>query len=326
MNGVPTSGLDPAVFIDDDGSAYLYWNQLFMGVLQDDLREIACKPFKLNNGTNNFMEAAWMHKHAGKYYFNYHTKYDTKVNPENPDDPARKKSLLDYSLGDSPRGPLKYIGTLNYELGVGVTNGPKLPGRDHVPWRLTQSNHGGVVEFHGQDYMFYHTSALSSWRQDEFKGPGTWTQRSVCVDYLNYAPDGSVIPVQQTVEGVKAVKINQPFEIPLAPETKFADKVAKFSGVKLGSGYYYFDATVKAPAGFSGKLEVHLDHANGPLVGTCLLKPDWLKARNGLVDTFIRDAKQTRDVFLVLTPDGAEAKASVTLVTPRFFAGCPNVE
>lgn len=70
---------------------------------------------------------------------------------------------------------------MNYELGVGVKNGPNLPGYDYVPWRLTQSNHGGIVEYHGQEYLFYHTSALSSWRQDRFQGPGTWTQRSVCI-------------------------------------------------------------------------------------------------------------------------------------------------
>lgn len=126
--------------------------------------------------------------------------------------------------------------------------------------------------------------------------------------------------MQQTVEGVQAVKIDQPFEIPLAPETKFSGNVAKFSGVKLGSGYYCFDATVNAPADFSGKLEVRLDAADGPLVGTCLLKPDWLKARQGLVDTFIRDANDTRDAYLVLKPNADTDALGVRLATARFFA------
>jgi arabinoxylan arabinofuranohydrolase len=324
MRGVPTAGLDPAVFIDDDGSAYLYWNQLFMGELRDDMRDIKGRPFKLNIGANNFMEAAWMHKRAGRYYFNYHTKYDGKIDPENPDNTARKKSLLEYSMGDSPRGPLKHMGTINHELGVGVTNGPKLPGRDYVPWRLTQSNHGGVVEYHGQDYLFYHNSALSSWRQDEFKGPGTWTQRSVCVDYLNYAPDGSIIPVRQTIEGVSAVKIDQPFEIRLSSDARFNSNIIEFQNVKFGTGYYYFDATLKSDPAFKGKIKIRLDRADGPLVGTCLLHPERLKTRNGLFDTYIRDAKGSRNVFLVLIPD-TEAKASdITLLSPRFFAGAPE--
>jgi hypothetical protein len=55
-------------------------------------------------------------------------------------------------------------------LGVNVNEGPKYKDKNYVPWRLYQSNHGGIVEYHGQEYLFYHTSALSSWRQDEFKG------------------------------------------------------------------------------------------------------------------------------------------------------------
>ncbi|MCG8700769.1 MAG: family 43 glycosylhydrolase, partial [Bacteroidales bacterium] len=145
MKGVPKAGLDPSVFIDDDGIAYLYWNQTYMGVLREDMRDINGEAFKLDIGAKNFMEAAWMHKRDGKYYYNYHTKYDGKVDRDNPDDPVRKKSRLDYSMGDSPRGPLTYMGVINYELGVGVENGPKYPGRDYVPWRLTQSNHGAVV-------------------------------------------------------------------------------------------------------------------------------------------------------------------------------------
>ena len=35
--------------------------------------ELAEKPFRLDIGAKNFMEAAWMHKRNGKYYFNYHT-------------------------------------------------------------------------------------------------------------------------------------------------------------------------------------------------------------------------------------------------------------
>ncbi|MCB1093229.1 MAG: family 43 glycosylhydrolase, partial [Verrucomicrobiae bacterium] len=238
MKTVPVAGLDPAVFIDDNGSAYLYWNQSLMGALRDDMRELEGKPFKLDYGAKNFMEAAWMHKREGVYYFNYHTKYDGKIDRDNPDDPQRAKSHLDYSMGDSPRGPLRHMGPINFELGVGVTNGPKHPGHDYVPWRLTQSNHGAVVEYHGKEYFFYHTSALSSWRQDEFKGPGTWTQRSVCVDELNYKPDGTVIPVKQTLEGVEKIEIDQPFDIELRkePAQVEAGQVASFHKVPMGSG------------------------------------------------------------------------------------------
>lgn len=314
MAGVPRAGLDPSVFIDDDGVAYLYWNQALMGLLREDMRDIEGDYFKLDIGTTNFMEAAWMHKRDGKYYYNYHTKYDKKVDPENPDDPQRRKSRLDYSMGDSPTGPLTYMGPINYELGVGVENGPKLPGRDYVPWRLTQSNHGAVVEYHGQEYFFYHTSALSSWRQDRFEGSGTWTQRSVCVDYLNYREDGSVIPVKQTVEGVAAVEIDQPFEIVLqdAPvQITEESQVYFFSSVNLGTGYYYFDLNVDKldePV----RAEIRKGAVDGPLMGTLLIK------KEGIVDTFLRGASGIQDIHIVFD-------APVQVSKLRFFAGAPTI-
>lgn len=335
MAGVPFAGLDPSVFIDDDGQAYLYWNQAFMGKLRDDMRDIDGKHFKLDYGAKNFMEAAWMHKRDGKYYYQYHTKYNGKVDRSNPDDPKRKKSHLDYSMGDSPTGPLEYKGTINWELGYQVdnSNGPKYPGKDYVPWRVTQSNHGAVVEFHGQEYFFYHTSALSSWRQDEFKAEGTWTQRSVCVDYLNYNEDGTAIPVQQTLEGVKAVKIDQPFSI--KPELAKKGKgysvkdgvitakdgaVIEFSDLALGTGYYYFGMTVHKTIS-NGHIEVRRDSPDGMLMGTLLLRDNSMSINNARTETFLREAYgNDRKVYLVFRTEGQEVKVSA----PDFFAGSPK--
>ncbi len=331
------SALDPAVFIDDDGQAYLYWNQTNMGLLKKNLRELDGPSFKLDLGAANFMEAAWMHKRNGKYYFNYHTKYNNSIAKDNPDDPARAKSHLDYSYGESPKGPLTYGGTLNYELGVNVKNGPQLStenGISYVPWRLTQSNHGGVVEYHGQEYLFYHTSALSSWRQSEFKGPGTWTQRSVSIDYLNYDENGKVIPVQQTIEGVNPVKVNQPFSINLKMSAaqllgegrvKRDEVVAKnatqikFSNVDLGTGYYYFGVKVNKTV-TNGKIEVRRDAPNGLLMGTLLFDGDSMKINKSMNETFLREARGKHDVYLNFVINGDE---ELRVAAPRFFAGSP---
>ncbi len=206
-----TRGIDPAVFIDDDDQPYLYYGNHYGVKLKENMYELDGKPVHMKVDDKHFMEAIWMHKRNGKYYVSYHAHYGKPINPENPDDPKRLKSLLNYGVSDSPLGPFKHGGTLNCELGVNVNEGPKLPGYDYVPWRLFQSNHGGIVEFHGTEYLFYHTSALSSWRQDEFKGPGTWTQRSVCIDEIKYRADGSILPVQQTLGSVDKVSIDQPF-------------------------------------------------------------------------------------------------------------------
>ncbi|MCM2679157.1 family 43 glycosylhydrolase [Echinimonas agarilytica] len=335
MAGVPIAGLDPSVFIDDDGKAYLYYNRALMGVLNEDMRDLDGKPFTLNYGAKNFMEAAWMHKRGGKYYYNYHTKYDRHVDKNNPDDPKRKLSLLDYSMGDSATGPLEYMGVINHELGYGVdtSNGPTYPGKDYVPWRLNQSNHGAVIEFHGQEYFFYHTSALSSWRQDSFKAEGTWTQRSVCVDYLNYNDDGTAIPVQQTLEGVAAVTIDQPFSI--KPELPAKGKgfrvnngsvtakdgaVIELTDMDFGTGYYYFGMTVEQTTP-NGHIEVRRDSPDGMLMGTLLLRDHSMKINNARTETFLREAHgNDRKVYLVFRTEGQQVKVSA----PDFFAGSPK--
>ncbi len=329
------NALDPAVFIDDDGTAYLYWNQMSMGVLKNNMRELDGPAFKLDIGAKNFMEASWMHKRNGKYYFNYHTKYNNKVSKENPDDSTREKSHLDYSIGTSPRGPLTYGGILNYELGVNVPAEPKLPGKHYVPWRLNQSNHGGVVEYHGQEYLFYHTSALSSWRQSEFKGPGTWTQRSVCVDYLNYNTDGTVIPVQQTTQGVQKISIKQPFAIrpslkkakteghvSLTPKNMTVNGAAtvQFKNINLGTGYYYFGVKVDQTV-HNGRIEVRRDKADGMLMGTIMLDEQSVSTNRGTAETFLREASGKHTVVLVFkTPENETLEISDL----QFFAGSPK--
>ncbi|MCV9389301.1 family 43 glycosylhydrolase [Reichenbachiella ulvae] len=321
-----TRGIDPSIFVDDDDEVYLYWGSHWVAKLKDNMFELATEPVKLEYGEKNFMEAPWMHKRKGKYYFNYHTKYGKPVSKENPDNIDREKSRLDYSWGDSPMGPLSYGGILNYELGYGVNEGPKYMDYDYVPWRLTQSNHGGVVTYHGKDYLFYHTSALSSWRQDCFVEEGTWTQRSVCVDEIRYNEDGSVRPVQQTVSGVVPVKVDQPFEIKV-DLTKAEISGAKLKGQELsitknattiklkdvdfGSGYYYFDLTHQVKEGV--KVSIRLDDVqSGYTVGTIILS----ELEN---TTMLREAEGKHDVYITI--EGAKKE---TLSDLRFFAGAPQ--
>jgi hypothetical protein len=335
-----TQGIDPAVFVDDDGQPYLYWGSSMGGKLADDMTKLEGKAVKLDVDTDRFMEASWMDKQNGRYYLSYHTKYDwkIKITKENADDPERKKSELAYSVGESPLGPFKYGGLLNYELGVNVKDGPRSPDGDFVPWRLTQSNHGGIVEFHGQNYLFYHTSALSSWRQDSFKGPGTWTQRSVCVDKLDYAPDGKVIPVQQTIDGVSPVVVRQPYEIKLAgsnavEQTGDARKAGqgivisgltatvRFTDVNLGTGYYWFGCNYDGNAD-GLRMETRLDGADGLLLGTAL--PRYDAAKNGRqAETFLRNASGKHDIF-ILIHRAPTATGELNLSGLRFFAGAPE--
>ena len=319
-----TRGIDPSVFIDDDGEKYLYYGARMAAKLDDNMKDLASEPVKLEANDEHFMEAIWMHKRNNTYYLSYHAHYDKPIDPEKPDDPERLKSLLNYGYGDNPFGPFTHGGVMNYELGVNVNEGPKLPGYDYVPWRLYQSNHGGIVEYHGQEYLFYHTSALSSWRQDEFKGPGTWTQRSVCIDSLNYNEDGTKKPVQQTLSGVGVVKVEQTFEIAFKSsgiKTKGDKKVnISFKSIELGTGYYYFGAKVNKCTG-KAKVHIHLDSETGPMIGTLVLKENSTGINNGTVETFLRGANGTHNVYLVVDK---EKDCEFEISDLRFFAGAPK--
>lgn len=107
--------------------------------MSDNLLEFAETPKELEilddkgnlllSGDNDrrFFEAAWLHKHNGKYYFSYSTG-DTH--------------FICYAIGDNPYGPFIYTGRiLNPVIG----------------W----TTHHSVCEINGKTYLFYHDSSLS---------------------------------------------------------------------------------------------------------------------------------------------------------------------
>lgn len=100
----------------------------------EDVREITIlapetgKPILADDHDRRFFEAAWMHKHDGKYYFSYSTG-DTH--------------FLVYAIGDSPYGPFTYGGKI-LEPVLGWT-----------------THHSIVEDFRGKTYLFYHDCELS---------------------------------------------------------------------------------------------------------------------------------------------------------------------
>lgn len=157
--------IDPAVFIDDDGAAYIYWGswgQIRMARLQDNMIELAETPKVVN--APRFFEAAWVHKRNGIYYLSY----SAGSNP----------ATIEYCTSNSPYGPWTHRGVVNDR----VYNSP--------------TNHHAIVEFQNQWYFVYHNGLAP--------GGGEF-RRSVCVDYLYYNEDGTMKKVVQTTKGVDPV-------------------------------------------------------------------------------------------------------------------------
>jgi len=159
-----TNEIDPAVFIDDDGQAYLYWggNTCYVAKLDETMKQLDGEVVEL--AVDYFYEAAWMHKKDGIYVLSYSTKYH----------PDTSDHIIVYATSTSPWGPFTYQGIVNGDVS-GITN------------------HHSTVEYKGQWYLFYHNSDLSG---------GHDNRRSVCADYLHFNDDGSIRPVIQTDVGI----------------------------------------------------------------------------------------------------------------------------
>ncbi|WP_343212927.1 glycoside hydrolase family 43 protein [Actomonas aquatica] len=153
--------IDPAVFVDDDGQAYLYWgswDEARMVLLKDNMVELAGEVQTVD--AKNFFEAPFLHKRGDTYYLTYAgSGYPSKT---------------EYATSDSAAGPWTYGGVINGLM-------PK-----------SETNHQGIVEFKGKWYFVYHNSQLP--------GGGVY-RRSVCIDELHYGPNGEILPVQRTSNG-----------------------------------------------------------------------------------------------------------------------------
>ncbi|MGQ7944310.1 family 43 glycosylhydrolase [Flavobacterium sp. WC2509] len=164
--------IDPNVFIDDDGQAYLFAGQLEVNAVKLNKDMISYKG-KVNiiKGTDHFFEAIWVHKYNGKYYMSYAGKKDDKS----------ADSIL-YAMADNVLGPYTYKGEI-------------------LPPVNSGTNHHSIVQYKGKWYLFYHTADLALQNIPAGSEDRKYIQwrRSVCVDELHYNSDGTIQMVQPTV-------------------------------------------------------------------------------------------------------------------------------
>ena len=178
------SMIDPCVFVDDDGQAYLYYGgggQCEAGKLKNNMAEIDGS-MKQMQGLVDFHEGSWVHKYNGKYYLSY------------ADNNPSGGNQLRYAVSDNPLGPWTYKGVY-----IKATGSP--------------TNHGSIIEYKGQSYAFYHNSILSG---------NPWL-RSICVDPLFYNADGTIQMVGQTREHGTPYS-EQPLSIPGTIEMEDYDR------------------------------------------------------------------------------------------------------
>lgn len=162
--------IDPAVFIDTDGKAYIYWGNA--GQNAAPVQMLRLKPNMIETEgsimtfpVNGFTEASYVHKRNNMYYLTYASGW-----PES----------ISYATSNSPTGPWTSRGIVNGRVS-------------------SETNHQSIIEFKGQWYFIYHNAGLPN---------GGNYRRSVCIDYLYYNTDGTMKRIVQTTTGVKKVVIS----------------------------------------------------------------------------------------------------------------------
>ncbi len=262
MVSTGTGDIDPTVFIDDDGQAYLYWgnpNLYYVKLNQNMISysggivkvPLTTAGFGTRTGDSNratlYEEGPWIYKRNGLYYL----IYAAGGIPE----------YISYSTSTSPVGPWTYRGVIMPTQGGSFTN------------------HPGIIDFKGNSYFFYHSGALP--------GGGGFT-RSVCVEKFSYNADGTIPKINMTTAGAPQIDNLNPYIINEAETICWESGVEtekcsegginvgyiengdwiKVKGVNFGSGATSFDARV-ASATNGGNIELRLDSPTGTLVGTC---------------------------------------------------------
>jgi len=182
--------IDPAVFIDDDGTAYMYFGGLWggqlqsyrdnvynqhhqeplpsepalgprMAVLSDDMLQFAGAVNEIvitdENGApllaGDNSRRFFEASWMHKYRGKYYFSYSTG-----------DTHFICYAIGDSPRGPFTYAGRI-LEPVVGWTS------------------HHSICSFNGEWFLFYHDSSLSR---------GVTHLRSIKVTPLRHSEDGRI--------------------------------------------------------------------------------------------------------------------------------------
>lgn len=177
--------IDPTVFVDDDGQAYLYWGnpKLYYVKLNEDMisysGNVVAVPmteeaFGKREGDAGrptlYEEGPWLYERNDLYYLFW------------PGGPLPE--FIGYSMATSPEGPWKLGGEVMSRDGGVFTN------------------HPGVTDFKGKTYFFYHNGALPG---------GGGFNRSVCVEELQFNKDGSVVPLKMTEGITKSLSTVNPY-------------------------------------------------------------------------------------------------------------------
>lgn len=149
--------IDPTVFIDEDGQAYMYWGNpnCYYVKLNEDMISYSGDIVKLKETPEHYQEGPWFYKRNGHYYL----AFASTCCPEG----------IGYAMSDSPTGPWKTQGYIMR------------------PTERTRGNHPGIMDYKGKSYVFGLNYDLLKLETNTH-----YERRSVSVAEMHYNEDGTI--------------------------------------------------------------------------------------------------------------------------------------
>jgi len=119
--------IDPTVYIDKDGQAYLIWGntQCYCIKLKENMIDTEGEIMPID--LPRYTEAPWIHKRGDWFYLSYATEFPEKIC---------------YAMSKKITGPYEYKGILNELAGNSNTN------------------HQSIIEYKGKWYFIYHNGGM----------------------------------------------------------------------------------------------------------------------------------------------------------------------
>ena len=274
--------IDPTVFIDDDGQAYMYWGNpnTYWVMLNDDMISVKGDIHKLDYHLDHYQEGPWLYKRNGHYYL----AYATTCCPE----------ALGYAMSDSPKGPWKSKGYIMR------------------PTNRDRGNHPGICDYKGHSYVFgqnYDLMHLETFEHHE--------RRSVSATEITYNADGTIqdVPYWLDQQPLKQLQPLNPYRrveaetmawgyglnIVGVGNTCITDvndgEYIRVRGVDFGAkGAKSFAMTAAAKG--AATVTLRLDSQDGPVIGVLTVK------ETGSVDRFRSFTTKVKGANGVLRPEG----------------------
>ncbi len=239
--------IDPTVFIDDDGQAYLYWgngNLRMVRLKEDMITPTGSVTSRIS--LQGFTEGPWFYKRGSIYYMVY----------------AGSGERISYATSDKPTGPWNYKGDIFGNPNIGT-------------------NHPGVIDYKGHSYIFYHNGALSggdSFKRsvcvEEFTYGADGSIPKLTMTKQGPAPVGTLDPYQrveaETIADSRGLKTEVCNDIGGGINLTSINNgdTLKVREVDFTDGAVSFEARVSSSGG-NAKIELRLGSQTGTLIGTC---------------------------------------------------------